>query len=55
MNNLTKEYIEEFLDEFMLIEYNGGDHNITRAHYRETFMSLSQNSLNGKWIMWRQK
>lgn len=40
MNNLRKEYIEKFLDEFMLIEYKGRDHIVARTHYRETFNEL---------------
>src|ERR1035437_2222094 len=40
MNNLTKEYIEKFLDDFMLIEYKGKDHIVARAHFRETFNKL---------------
>lgn len=40
MENLTKGYIEKFLDEFMLIEYKGRDHIIARAHFRETFNNL---------------
>ena len=40
MNNLTKEHIEKFLDEFMLIEYKGRDHIVARAHYRETFNEI---------------
>lgn len=38
--NPTKEYIEKFLDEFMLIEYRGRDHIIARSHFRETFNVL---------------
>ena len=40
MNNLTKEHIEKFLDEFMLIEYKGRDHIVARAYFRETFNEL---------------
>lgn len=40
MMNLTKEYIEKFLDEFMLIEYRGKDHIIARQHYRDVFHQL---------------
>lgn len=40
MNELRKEHIEEFLDEFMLIEYKGRDHIVARAHFRETFNEL---------------
>lgn len=40
MNKLTKEHIETFLDEFMHIEYNGRDHIVARAHYREIFNAL---------------
>ncbi len=40
MNILTNEYIEKFLDEFMLIEYKGRDHIVARAHFRETFNVL---------------
>jgi len=40
MMNLTKEYIEDFLDEFVLIEYKGRDHIIARANFRETFNEL---------------
>jgi len=38
--DLSKEHIEQFLDEFILIEYNGRDHIIARAHYRETFNEI---------------
>ncbi len=40
MDNLSKEYIENFLNEFMLIEYKGKDHIVARAHYRETFNKI---------------
>jgi NADH dehydrogenase len=40
MSNLSKEYIENFLNEFMLIEYKGKDHIVARAHYRETFNQI---------------
>lgn len=40
MNELSKEYIEKFLDEFMLIEYRGNDHIVARAHFREVFHQL---------------
>lgn len=40
MNELTKEHIEKFLDEFMLIEYKGRNHIIARVHFRETFNEL---------------
>ena len=40
MNELRKEHIEKFLDEFMLIEYKGRDHIVAREHFRETFNQL---------------
>jgi len=40
MNEIRKEHIEEFLDEFMLIEYKGKDHIVARAHFRETFNEI---------------
>lgn len=41
MNNLTKEYIEEFLDEFIPVEHRWGDQTIARTHYKEIFVGLS--------------
>ena len=32
--------LERFLDEFMLIEYNGHDHIVARKHYAEVFAVL---------------
>ncbi|GIK59706.1 MAG: hypothetical protein DAHOPDDO_00129 [Ignavibacteriaceae bacterium] len=40
MNNDSKKYIEDFLDEFMQIEYHGRDHIVARAHYRDVFNQL---------------
>lgn len=40
MNEVTKEYIEKFLDEFIKIEYRGRDHVLARAHYRDVFNEL---------------
>lgn len=40
MNNLKKEHIEKFLDEFMQIEYKGRNHIIARAHYKKIFNEL---------------
>lgn len=40
MNELRKEYIEKFLDDFMFIQYKGNDHIIARQFFRETFNDL---------------
>jgi len=40
MNNKIKEYIEKFLDDFVLNECKGKDHIVARAHYREIFNKL---------------
>ena len=40
MNRESKEYIENFLNEFMLIEYHGRNHIIAREHYRDVFNQL---------------
>lgn len=39
MENLNKQ-IDEFLGEFMLIEYKGKDYIIARSHYKEVFYKL---------------
>ena len=41
MNTPTKEHIEKFLDEFMLIEYRGKNHIIARQHYSDVFNQLA--------------
>ena len=40
MEDITKECIEKFLDEFIKIEYRGRDHVLARAHYRDVFNLL---------------
>lgn len=40
MEEVTKEYIEKFLDEFIKMEYRGHDHVLARAHYRDVFNEL---------------
>lgn len=46
MNNKSKEYIENFLNEFMLIEYHGRNHIIAREHYRDVFNQLLPKYIN---------
>ncbi|MGE5432932.1 MAG: hypothetical protein ACM3QX_17760 [Syntrophomonadaceae bacterium] len=55
MEDITKEYIEKFLDEFIKIEYRGHDHVLARAHYRDVFNELipryfviKENGLDGQ-------
>lgn len=40
MEELTKEYIERLLDDFIKIEYRGNDHVLARTHYRDVFYRL---------------
>lgn len=40
MENRSTNYIENFLNEFMLIEYHGRNHIVAREHYRDVFTNL---------------
>lgn len=40
MSDMSEEYIKNFLDEFMKIEYNGRNHIVAREHYRNVFEQL---------------
>lgn len=40
MEDAIKKQIEEFLDEFIKVEYRGHDHVLARAHYRDVFNEL---------------
>lgn len=49
MNTIMKEMIDNFLDDFMNIEYHGKDHIVARTHYREVFKQLLPEYLEPKY------